>query len=372
MIVGIPREIKPAENRVSMTPSAVHELGLHGHRVLVECGAGLGSGFRDKEYEQCGAHLRDSAHEVWGEAELVVKVKEPTKPEYGYFRGDLILLTYLHLAADRPLTEALLSREVTGIAYETVQREDGSLPLLAPMSEIAGRIAVQEAAVLLARHRGGKGILMGGVAGTRPARVLILGAGVSGRMAASAAAGLGAEVTVMDINIDRLRAVQESAGGLIKTAYPTRNAIASLLPDTDIVIGCVLIPGGKAPHLISRQMLGTLEAGSVLVDVAIDQGGCFETSRPTTHESPTYTIDGIVHYCVANMPGSMPRSATTALSNATLPYALRLADLGLRRALVEDPALERGLNTFSGRLTNERVADSFGLTFERFSAEPAA
>lgn len=361
MIVGIPKEIKQEESRVSLTPSAVREITLQGHKVLVEQSAGGGSGFPDDLYKEAGAIIQKKAKEVWEGADIIIKVKEPIEQEYGFFRKDLIIFTYLHLAADRLLTEELLSKGVVGIAYETVELEDGSLPLLAPMSEIAGRIAVQEGAGFLARHRGGKGVLMGGIAGTSPARVLILGAGMAGKNAAAASMGLGAEVTVVDIRIDRLRDIQDIYNGRIKTAYAAKDTIKSLLPNIDMVIGCVLVPGGKAPSLINREMLGLMDPGSVLVDVAIDQGGCFETSRPTTHKAPVYVIDGIIHYCVANMPGCMPKTATTALSNVTLPFILTLLDLGLEQAMVTDQGIRRGVNTFGGSLMNKRVAEVIAI-----------
>jgi len=366
MIVGIPKEIKNSENRVSMTPSGIRELTRKGHGVLVERAAGMGAGYADEEYKSAGAHIKATAQEVWKAADMIVKVKEPIEIEYGHFREDLIIFTYLHLAADKPLTEKLLEKRVTAIAYETVELSDGALPLLKPMSEIAGKIAAQEAANILAKHRGGKGILMGGVAGVFPAKVVILGGGISGTNAARVCLGMGAHVTILDISLERLTCLEENLDGRCFTALSNRENIKKSIGSSDIVIGCVLVPGAKSPHLITRSMLQDLEQGTVLVDIAIDQGGCFETSRPTTHEDPTFVIDEVIHYCVANMPGAMPRTSTQALSNATLPYIVELAGSGFDKIINSNPALSKGVNTFKGFLGNEKVADALGMGHKLF------
>lgn len=358
MNVGVPKEIKTKENRIAMTPGGVESLVRRGHKVLVEQGAGLGSGISDAEYTAAGA-VMVSAAEAWG-ADMVVKVKEPLPAEYQYMRPNLILFTYLHLAAAEELTRAMLESGVTGIAYETVQLPDGSLPLLTPMSEVAGRMATQVGAHYLEKSQGGRGILMGGVPGVSPASVLVLGAGVVGTNAARMAMGLGAQVTVMDVNHKRLQYMDDVFGGRLMTVSSTEPNIRKWVQFADLVIGGVLIVGAKAPHLVTRDMLPTMKEGSVIVDVAVDQGGCVETIHATTHDNPTYVVDGVVHYGVANMPGAVPRTSTFALTNQTLPYVLRLADNGLD-ALAHDRCLLPGLNTYKGKLTCPAVGEAFNL-----------
>ena len=364
MIIGIPKEIKNNENRVGMTPAGVAELTRRGHQVYVQHEAGQNSGFADEAYVAVGAAILPTIEETYARAEMIVKVKEPIAPEYGLIRPGQVLFTYFHFAADRTLTEAMLKSGAVCLAYETVEKADHSLPLLIPMSEVAGRMSVQEGARFLERPQGGKGILLGGVPGVRPARVLILGGGTVGTNAAWMAAGLGAEVTIADINLDRLRYLSEIMPKNVTTLYSSGHNIRTELPTTDLVIGSVLIPGDKAPHLITRDMLPLMKPGSVLVDVAIDQGGCFETSHPTTHSEPVYTLDGIVHYAVANIPGAVPYTSTLALTNATLPYAIALAGKGWKQACQDDPALALGLNVVEGKVTYKAVADLFGLPYE--------
>lgn len=359
MIVGVPKEIKSWENRVAMTPGGVEALARRGHTVLVERGAGLGSGLTDEEYEAAGASLTDAAG-AWG-AQLVIKVKEPLPEEYKYLREDLLLFTYLHLAAARDLTDAMLASKVTGVAYETVQLPDGSLPLLSPMSEVAGRLAPQVGAHHLEKMQGGRGMLLGGVPGVPPAEVVILGGGVVGINSIKIAVGLGARVTVLDINHARMQYLDDVFGGRIVTMNSTEANVREMVMKADLVIGAVLIPGAKAPHLVTRGMIAQMKEGSVVVDVAVDQGGCVETIYATTHDKPTYVIDGVVHYGVANMPGAVPRTSTFALVNQTLPYALKLADKGLN-ALRESAPLRLGLNTFGGTLTCQAVAEAFELS----------
>ncbi|WP_337844864.1 alanine dehydrogenase [Thermus sp.] len=360
MVIGVPKEIKTLENRVALTPGGVESLVRRGHTVLVERGAGGGSGLSDAEYERAGAHLvnRD---EAWG-AELVVKVKEPLPEEYRFLRRGLILFTYLHLAADEALTRAMLESGVTGIAYETVQLPDGSLPLLIPMSEVAGRMAPQVGAEFLEKPKGGRGVLLGGVPGVAPASVVILGGGTVGTNAAKIALGMGAQVTILDVNHKRLQYLDDIFGGRVVTLTATEANIKKSVQHADLLIGAVLVPGAKAPKLVTREMLPLMKEGAVIVDVAVDQGGCVETIRPTTHAEPTYVVDGVVHYGVANMPGAVPRTSTFALTNQTLPYLLKLAEKGLD-ALREDPALLKGLNTHEGRLTHPGVAEAFGLSY---------
>ncbi|RDI96469.1 alanine dehydrogenase [Meiothermus sp. QL-1] len=360
MTIGVPREIKTLENRVALTPGGAASLVRRGHRVWVERGAGLGSGIPDAEYERAGAELVDQA-EAWS-ADLVVKVKEPIAEEYRYLRKDLILFAYLHLAADEALTRALLQAGTTAIAYETVQLPDGTLPLLVPMSEVAGRMAPQVGAWALEKPHGGRGVLLGGVPGVAPASVVILGGGVVGTNAAKIALGMGAQVTVLDVSKSRLQYLDDVFGGRLITLASTEANIASSIRHADLLIGAVLIPGAKAPKLVTREMLATMKEGAVIVDVAVDQGGCVETIRPTTHANPTYVVDGVVHYGVANMPGAVPRTSTFALTNQTLPYLLRLAEKGLE-ALKEDPALLQGLNTHQGHLTCRGVAEAFALPY---------
>ncbi len=360
MKIGVPKEIKTLENRVAMTPGGVESLVKRGHEVWVERGAGVGSGLADAEYEAAGAKLV-SAEEAWG-AEMVVKVKEPLPSEYKYLRPDLILFTYLHLAASEELTRAMLESGVIGIAYETVQTADGALPLLVPMSEVAGRMATQEGAKYLEKSFGGRGVLLGGVPGVAPADVVILGGGTVGINAAKIAVGMGAHVTILDVNHARLQYLDDVFGGRLTTLTSTEANIKKAVRYADVLIGAVLIPGAKAPHLVTREMLPTMKEGSVIVDVAVDQGGCVETIRPTTHAEPTYVVDGVVHYGVANMPGAVPRTSTFALTNQTLPYAMKLAEKGVA-ALREDPALLKGLNTYHGKLTYAAVAEAFGLPY---------
>ncbi len=363
MIIGVPKEIKDNEYRVSMTPSGVELLVQAGQRVLVQQGAGAGSGFSDEEYAASGAKIEPKAATVWSEAEMVVKVKEPLAQEYGYLRDGLLLFTYLHLAADRELTEVLLQRKVTAVAYETVQRGDGSLPLLTPMSQIAGRMAAQIAATHLECIRGGLGKLMGGVPGVRPADVVVLGGGTVGANAAQIALGMGAQVTVLDVNADRLRYLSEVLHGNLVTLSSNPRHVADAAARADAVIGAVLRPGAKAPHLLTRAMVEAMRPGSVIVDVAVDQGGCVETSRPTSHSQPTYLVNGVIHYCVPNIPGVVPWTSTYALSNATLPYAQRLAEHGFAQAVRGDAALALGVNAYRGHLTYRAVAEAFGMDY---------
>jgi len=361
MRIGVPTEIKNNEFRVAVTPAGVGELTTHGHQVLVQAGAGDGSSFPDAEYVAAGATIVPSAAEVWADAELVLKVKEPVASEYDSIRPGQVLFTYLHLAADRALTTALTDSGATAIAYETVQLPDRSLPLLSPMSEIAGRLSAQVGANHLLRANGGRGLLLGGVPGTPKGRVVVIGGGVAGEHAAAMALGLGAEVTVFDISLPRLRALDARFDGRITTLRSSSHAIASALREADLVIGSVLIPGASAPKLVTDAMVADMRPGSVLVDIAIDQGGCFEGSRPTTHDDPTFAVHDAVYYCVANMPGAVPRTSTIALTNATLPYALAIADQGWAAAMESDAALARGLNVHDGRVTNEAVAAAHGL-----------
>jgi len=357
--IGIPKEVKRHEYRVSATPGSVRALVARGHRVVVESGAGLGSGFDDEDYQGRGAVIVNSAQEAWAQ-QLVLKVKEPVPCEYDYLRRDLLLFTYLHLAADRPLTERLLEAGTTAIAYETVQLDGGGLPLLTPMSEVAGRMAPQVGAYHLEKSFGGRGVLLGGVPGVQAGEVVILGGGVVGINAAKIALGLGARVTVLDINHSRLQYLDDVFGGRVQTLASNPGNIAEVIAKADLLIGAVLIPGAKAPHLVTREMLATMKPGSVIVDVAVDQGGCVETIRPTTHDEPIYLVDGIVHYGVANMPGAVPNTSTIALSNQTLAYAIELAEKGLL-ALRDSPALRMGLNTHAGQLTYQAVGEAFGL-----------
>lgn len=364
MIIGVPKEIKNNENRVAMTPAGVAELKHNGHTVYVQHTAGEGSGFSDDEYIAAGAQILPAIEAVYDIAEMIVKVKEPIEPEYKLIKKDQVVFTYFHFASDRKLTEAMIASRGVCIAYETVRLADHSLPLLVPMSEVAGRMSIQEGARFLEKPQGGKGILLGGVPGVPPAKVLVLGAGVVGRNAATMAVGLGADVTIADISLPTLRHVAETMPR-VKTLYSSRHNIESQLPDVDLVVGSVLIPGAKAPKLITRDMLKLMRPGSVIVDVAIDQGGCFETSRPTTHSEPTYVVDGVVHYAVANIPGAVPRTSTLALTNATLPYAIRLANKGWRQACREDAALAQGVNMVDGKVTFPAVAEAWGLEYTK-------
>lgn len=361
MIIGIPKEIKDNEYRVALPPHAVRELVRHGHRVLVEKRAGAGSSFTDDEYRKAGATVLDAVADVWGDAEMVLKVKEPQPSEYPCLRDELILFTYLHLAASEELTRALMASGVTGLAYETVEDRQGRLPLLQPMSEVAGRMATQIVAHYLEKPSGGRGILMGGVPGVRPANVVILGAGTVGTHAAEVALGMGAQVTLLDVNMDRLRYLDEVLHGRLTTLSSNATNVAEVVTTADAVIGAVLITGARAPLLVTRDMLSTMPDGSVIADVAVDQGGCVETTHPTTHSDPTYIVDGVLHYGVANMPGAVPRTSSFGLANATLPYVLRVADMGLHDALRSDPGLAKGLNIYKGSVTHPAVADTFNL-----------
>jgi alanine dehydrogenase len=364
MIIGIPKEIKDNEYRVSLPPGGARELTRHGHEVLVETSAGIGSGFTDEEYRQAGAVVLDTAAEVWSRAEMVVKVKEPQPNEYAFLRDDLILFTYLHLAASEDLTRGLLDSGVIGIAYETVEDAEGRLPLLQPMSEVAGRMATQIAAHYLQRPEGGRGILMGGVPGTRPAHFVVLGAGTVGTNATQIALGMGAHVTLLDVNTERLRYVDEVLHGRLETLYSNESNVVEALATADAVIGAVLVTGARAPQLVRREMLGLMPRNSVIVDVAVDQGGCVETTHATTHSEPTYFVDGVLHYGVANMPGAVPRTSSYALSNATLRYVLRIANLGAEEAMARDPGLAKGLNVIHGRVVHPAVAETFNLPLE--------
>ena len=363
MRIGIPKEIKNNENRVGMTPAGVAELVKHGHEVMVQHTAGEGSGFPDSDYIGAGASILPAIEDVYASADMIVKVKEPIEPEYPLIRAGQVLFTYFHLASDRPLTDAMLDSGAVCIAYETVTAPDGSLPLLIPMSEVAGRMATLNGAYYLQKTKGGMGKLLCGVPGVKPAKVLVLGGGIVGQAAARVAAGMGANVVIADISLPRLRELSVSMPPNVDTLYSSSHNIQQELPDTDIVIGSVLIPGDKTPHLIDRQMLPLMQKGSVLVDVAIDQGGCFETSRPTTHSNPVYEVDGIVHYAVANIPGAVPYTSTMALTNATLRYAIKLADKGWRNACLEDAALRAGVNIVGGKITFKPVADLYGLPY---------
>lgn len=364
MKVGIPKEIKNNENRVGMTPAGVAEMCRHGHEVFVQHTAGEGSGFADDEYVKAGAKILPTIEAVYETAEMIVKVKEPIEPEYKLVRKGQLLFTYFHFACEKELTEAMLKSEAICLAYETVQLPNGSLPLLQPMSEVAGRMAVINGVYYLQKTKGGKGKLVSGVPGVSPTNVLVLGGGTVGEAAAMMAAGMGANVTITDISLPRLRQLDIETPANVHTLYSSSHNICQLLPTVDIVVGSVLVPGDKAPHLVTRDMLKLMEPGTVLVDVAIDQGGCFETSRPTTHSEPIYTIDGIVHYCVANIPGAVPNTSTLALTNATLRYAVALADKGWKQACKDDSALAKGLNVVEGKVVFKPVADVFNLKFE--------
>ena len=363
MIVGVLKEIKEVEKRVGMIPQGVDALVAHGHRVLVERRAGKGSGFSDQEYRKAGAILVEKARDVWNEAEIVVKVKEPLEPEFPLMRPGQILFTYLHLAANRKLTLKLMERRIVGIGYETVQGQDGSLPLLRPMSEIAGRASVLAGGMCLEARHGGRGVLLCGASGVPPAKVVILGAGVVGTNACKVALGIGARVSILDIHPERLSYIHDITQGHISTFISNRMTIGEEIAGADLVIGAVLIPGAHAPKLVTRQMLKRMRPGSAVVDISVDQGGCFETTRPTTHENPTYLEEGIVHYCVTNIPGAFPRTSTFALTNATFPYVLQIADKGYGKAMEENAALRKGLNLIDGKVVYQAVAESFGLPF---------
>jgi len=362
MIIGVSKEIKTAENRVGATPAGVDMLVKAGHKVLVEKGAGEGSGFSDQEYRQVGAMIVPTAADAW-EAEMVLKVKEPIEPEFKFFREDLLLFTYLHLANPKleDLTRLLMEKKVTAVAYETVELPNGELPLLDPMSEVAGRMSVQVAAHYLEKPNGGRGKLLGGVPGVVPCTVVVIGVGTVGRNAVQMALGMGASVTAIDLRIDRLRHLSEIFSGNLVTLSSNPRSVAEAVKRADVVIGAVLVTGARAPHVITREMVGSMRPGSVIVDVAIDQGGCIETSRPTTHTDPIYVEEGVIHYCVTNMPGAVPRTSTYGLTNATLPYALRLANRGFVEAVRKDPALAKGVNVYKGSVTCDGVASAHGL-----------
>ena len=362
MKIGVAKEIKTDEYRVALTPAGALELIRHGHDVLIESGAGDGSAFPDEAYERVGARI-GSVDEVWGESELLLKVKEPIEVEYASLREGLVLFTYLHIAADERLTRALVDSGVAAVAYETVETADGRLPLLAPMSEIAGRLAAQAGAYFLEKPLGGRGLLLGGVPGVAPGRIVVLGGGIVGYNSAVIALGLGANVTILEKSIDRMRHLDEILSGRVSLVMSSSLQIAESIKEADVVIGAVLIPGARAPKLITREMLRDMKAGSVFCDVAIDQGGCAETSKPTTHSEPVYEVEGVTHYCVANMPGAVPITATKALTNATLPYVEAIADYGLRDAVARDPALALGVNVVDGKITYEAVADAHNLDY---------
>ncbi len=372
MIIGVPREIKEGEKRVGMTPQGVDALVAHGHRVFVERRAGEGSGFSDREYKEAGATLVEKARDIWNEGEIVVKVKEPLEPEFRLMRPGQILFTYLHLAANRELTLKLMERRIVGIGYETVQGQDGSLPLLRPMSEIAGRASVLAGGMCLEARHGGRGVLLCGASGVPPAKVVILGAGVVGTNACKVALGIGARVSILDIHPERLSYIHDITQGHIATFISNRMTIGEEIAGADLVIGAVLIPGAHAPKLVTRQMLKRMRPGSAVVDISVDQGGCFETTRPTTHENPTYVEEGIVHYCVTNIPGGFPRTSTFALTNATFPYVLEIADKGYGKAMEENAALRKGLNLIDGKVVYQAVAESFGFPFMQNPFSPAS
>ncbi|MEQ8707107.1 MAG: alanine dehydrogenase [Phaeodactylibacter sp.] len=369
MIIGVPKEIKNNENRVALTPAGAMELTKRGHEVYVQATAGLGSGFADEEYTAAGAQILPSIEATYEKAEMIIKVKEPIESEYSLIKPDQLLFTYFHFASHEPLTKAMIKSKAICLAYETVENPNGSLPLLVPMSEVAGRMAIQEGAKFLEKPMGGSGVLLGGVPGVEPGRVLILGGGVVGTQAAKMAAGLGAQVTIMDINLNRLRYLADVMPANVNTVYSNEMNIRRHIKRANLIIGGVLIHGAKAPHLITRDMLKDMIPGTVLVDVAVDQGGCIETCKPTTHQDPTFVIDDVVHYCVANMPGAVPYTSTIALTNATLPYAIQLANKGWKQACKENEPLKKGLNVIDGKVVYKGVADTFGLDFtpvERF------
>lgn len=363
MIIGVPKEIKNNENRVGATPAGVKELVAHGHKVYVQHTAGEGSGFQDEEYVNAGAEILPAIEDVYSRSEMIIKVKEPIEVEYNLIKKDQVVFTYFHFASDRELTDAMIKSGAVCIAYETVVGPKGGLPLLIPMSEVAGRMSVQEGARFLEKPQGGRGVLLGGVPGVKPAKVLVLGGGVVGKNAALMAAGLGADVTITDISLPTLRHLAEVMPKNVKTLYSSRHNIEEELPTTDLVIGSVLVPGAKAPHLVDRSMIQKMKKGSVMVDVAIDQGGCFETSHPTTHSEPIFEVDGVIQYAVANIPGAVPYTSTLALTNATLPYALKLADLGWIEACKKDSGLAEGVNIVDGQITFKAVAEAFDLPY---------
>jgi alanine dehydrogenase len=364
MIIGVPTEIKNNENRIALTPAGASELVKRGHEVYIQSGGGNGSGFMDENYIEAGAKILPTIEDVYGIAEMIMKVKEPIEPEYKLIKKNQVLFTYFHFASSEVLTKAMIDNGSVCIAYETVELDDRSLPLLVPMSEVAGRMSVQEGAKFLEKTFGGYGVLLGGVPGVPPAKVLILGGGIVGTEAAKMAAGLGADVTIMDINLKRLRYLDDIMPANVKTSMSNDYNIRDYVKTYDLIIGAVLIPGAKAPRLITRDMLKTMRPGTVMVDVAVDQGGCFETTKATTHADPTFTIDDVIHYCVANMPGAVPRTSTIALTNATLPYALQIANKGWKQACTDSAPLRKGLNVVNGKVVYEGVAEAFGLPFE--------
>ena len=361
MIIGLPKEIKNNENRVALTPAGVAELRKHNHTVYVQASAGEGSGFSDEEYRSAGATILSTIEEVYGIAEMVIKVKEPIEQEYGLVKPHHLFFTYFHFASYKPLTKAMIASKAVCLAYETVEKADRSLPLLVPMSEVAGRMAIQQGAKYLEKPLKGRGILLGGVPGVKPANVLILGGGIVGTHSAQMAAGLGAHVTIMDISLPRLRYLDEIMPANVQTIMSNEYNIREAVKVSDLIVGAVLIPGAKAPHLVTKDMLKTMRPGTVLVDVAVDQGGCIETCKPTTHENPTYIIDDVIHYCVANMPGAVPYTSTLALTNATLPYAIQLANKGWKQACRDNNELKLGLNVINGDVVYKGVADTFNL-----------
>jgi len=368
MIVGCVREIKAQEYRVGLTPANAIEYVSHGHQVLIEAGAGEGSAFADADYKQAGAAILEHAADVWHQSEMIVKVKEPLPDEYAMIQPGQVLFTYLHLAANRRLTDVLMASGCRAVAYETVTDSLGNLPLLRPMSEVAGRLCVQEGAHYLEKTNGGRGVLLGGVPGVKHAKVVVLGAGIVGTQSCKVAAGMGADVTVLDKNLARLAQLDELFDGKVKTVYSSEHAIVDEIKDADLVIGAVLIPGASTPKLIRREHLRQMKPGSVIVDVAVDQGGCVETSHVTYHEDPVYMVEGVLHYGVANIPGAVPRTSTMALTNATIAYGLKIADLGLEKAAAADPGLKKGINIYRGRCTCENVARSFGIAYTPFEA----
>lgn len=361
MIIGVPKEIKNNEDRVALTPSGTFELTKRGHKVYIQSTAGVGSGFTDQEYKDAGAKILKTIEKIYDIAEMIIKVKEPIEPEYKLIKKDQLIFTYFHFASHEPLTTAMIKSRSVCLAYETVETADRKLPLLIPMSEVAGRMSIQQGARYLEKPVKGRGVLLGGVPGVPPGKVLILGGGIVGTQAAKMAAGLGAQVTILDVNLDRLRELCDIMPANVTTLYSNEYNIRRLIPTHDLIVGAVLIPGAKAPNLITRDMLKDMSAGTVVVDVAVDQGGCIETCKPTTHENPTFIIDDVVHYCVANMPGAVPYTSTLALTNATLPYAIKLADLGWRKACKTDASLKKGLNVIDGKVCYQGVADTFGL-----------
>jgi alanine dehydrogenase len=364
MIIGVPKEIKPQENRVAIQPGGVMQLKRHGHTVYIEKNAGIGSGFSDQMYTDAGAEILNDVDDLWNSAEMIMKVKEPIAVEYPRMKEGQVIFTYFHFAAVETLTKAVIDSKCIAIAYETVEKADRSLPLLIPMSEVAGRMAAQEAAVYLEKPKGGRGMLMGGIPGVRPAKVLVLGGGIVGVHAAKIAAGMGADTTIMDINMSRLRYLDDVMPKNISTFFSSEANIRDMLPHVDAIIGAVLKPGAKAPHLVTREMLKEMRPGTVLVDVAIDQGGCFETSKPTTHQDPIYFVEDVLHYCVANMPGAVPYTSTLGLTNVTLPYAVSLANKGWKQAIMDDPELKMGLNIANGTIVYADVANAFGLEWD--------